>query len=93
VGFQWESIVERWVNLRNSDLSLKNLSNMSVTLTQMVLLYLLCVGETDGSSYPNGGLRVTHRAGKLSSYVLFLSIYQDAFTAISHSFDEYLFDT
>lgn len=65
---------------------------MSVDLTHMVLLsQLLCIvllGETDGSSYPNGGLRVTHRAGKLSSYVLYLSIYQDAFTAISHSFDE-----
>ena len=22
-----------------------------------------CLGETDGSSYPNGGLRATHRAG------------------------------
>ena len=48
--------------------SCKELSEQCTTIVVNIVQPLHChftlhLGETDGSSYPNGGLRATHRAG------------------------------
>ena len=48
------------------DSNLAKILNMNPNLTTITITYHCCTvstGETDGSSFPNGGLRATHTAG------------------------------